>query len=663
MLQHSMQRFITTNFSFFHKCTLWLLFLASAIFFSACGNNQQAQTSLQSNTFAVPSMSLHAEAIFQGRQQFFDDAYAKAKSRFMSDEIVRGTIIGANLSQKTQLASFFKSMEEHQHPRTVVILDAIALPATNKARVPSGKVLPLDKTPPPTHEAPLSTSAAPSIFIKTAPISTPYGVLFGDEDSAYRLLKAAPLMVTTEQLPRSSSANLLLPFLKKSFPQANYMVIFVDEKMASAQLSEFAELLKNNLSSQTLVIAQSMRNFTNNDAIDDFQYQFAKNVVENFDEQKIAELPFYQTAAVRTLLLYLQKIKAQKAVASLDPDIKPAFAENNLTPPENTPSLTAPSTTPNEKPAFIEYFLDGPRTQSRNIFIVSFGDIMLDRFVRTLMDKNGMAYPFQKMDTRYLQHNDLLIANLEGPIATKAAQTSKGIAFRFLPDVAPLLKQYFFDALSNANNHALDMGWEGFDETRQFIRDQSMMIFGNPKTINDQNLAFTTLQEQKVVFLGLDDVDFKIDEKAAADKVKTLTAQGYKVIPFLHWGVEYEHRPTSRQQQIGHQLIDAGAVAVIGCHPHVVQTYETYHQHPIFYSLGNAIFDQYFRSDTQQGLSIALIIANDQIQIYFIPIAIEKSQMRLMNDAERARFMQTMVTYGDYNGEEKAQLLKGYMSF
>ncbi len=62
----------------------------------------------------------------------------------------------------------------------------------------------------------------------------------------------------------------------------------------------------------------------------------------------------------------------------------------------------------------------------------------------------------------------------------------------------------------------------------------------------------------------------------------------------LHWGIEYSPDYTEKQQQIAHRFIDAGARLIIGHHPHVAGKVESYKGIPIFYSLGNFMFDQPF---------------------------------------------------------------------
>ena len=65
------------------------------------------------------------------------------------------------------------------------------------------------------------------------------------------------------------------------------------------------------------------------------------------------------------------------------------------------------------------------------------------------------------------------------------------------------------------------------------------------------------------------------------------------VIPFLHWGIEHVHMPEEYQAKLAHKMIEAGADAVIGAHPHIPQTVDWYHGKPIVYSLGNFVFNYY----------------------------------------------------------------------
>ncbi len=83
-----------------------------------------------------------------------------------------------------------------------------------------------------------------------------------------------------------------------------------------------------------------------------------------------------------------------------------------------------------------------------------------------------------------------------------------------------------------------------------------------------------------------------IEDQMVAD-VRAARARADVVIPFLHLGDEYEPRPNDQQRRFAHALIDAGAAAVVGGHPHVTQGVATYKHRPIVYSLGNFVFDDF----------------------------------------------------------------------
>lgn len=85
------------------------------------------------------------------------------------------------------------------------------------------------------------------------------------------------------------------------------------------------------------------------------------------------------------------------------------------------------------------------------------------------------------------------------------------------------------------------------------------------------------------------------------------------IIVMFHWGNEYTEKITSRQSELAHLAIDAGADLVIGSHPHWIQSTETYKGKQIDYSLGNFIFDQYWSDKTKQGSIAKYTFLNHQL--------------------------------------------------
>ena len=82
----------------------------------------------------------------------------------------------------------------------------------------------------------------------------------------------------------------------------------------------------------------------------------------------------------------------------------------------------------------------------------------------------------------------------------------------------------------------------------------------------------------------------------------------------VHWGTEYVRTASDPQRHIAQAFVEAGADVVFGHHPHVVQGIETIKGKPVFYSLGNFIFDQYGTKETNEGLAVGIEILDKYIR-------------------------------------------------
>jgi len=273
---------------------------------------------------------------------------------------------------------------------------------------------------------------------------------------------------------------------------------------------------------------------------------------------------------------------------------------------------------------------DEKQPDPEEVTIVAFGDMMLGRYVRTLMERHGHDYPFEHVPalvdhmlapenlpeddispaTGAHYHPDFLFANLEGPISTNP-YTNPGTAmmFNFRPDVTEMLTKYNFNLVSVANNHAFDMGEAGEQETRQFLTEAGIHHFGHSREIREENVWSTQVEDTTIAFVGFNHtLHDLLDFDAAAELIASLEEDHDFTIVSIHWGTEYKLHPNDRQVLQAHQLVDAGADAIIGHHPHVIQSNEVYNGAPIYYSLGNFIFDQYFQQNVQEGLGLTLTL-------------------------------------------------------
>ncbi len=278
------------------------------------------------------------------------------------------------------------------------------------------------------------------------------------------------------------------------------------------------------------------------------------------------------------------------------------------------------------------------RPQSKYIKLLFLGDIMLGRYVRTLMNKNhdqnyafAKAHPSTGPGTNFLKsYFDRVIANLEGPIVPNPNNAQTGTNFGFAPDTAQIIKNNGIDIVTVANNHTLDQGQKGFASTLEYLLQAKIKYFGHPILPIESDTLYETISGKKFAFIGFHDATHHLDDQAAAKLIQKISPSVDYTIVAIHWVIEYKKTPSPRQQQLAHLFIDSGASLIIGHHPHIPQTTEIYNGAPIVYSLGNFIFDQYWSDATQHGLTIEAVFSTDPldrtIQIFEHPIDLYKSQ-------------------------------------
>ncbi|HEX8957834.1 MAG TPA: CapA family protein, partial [Burkholderiaceae bacterium] len=181
---------------------------------------------------------------------------------------------------------------------------------------------------------------------------------------------------------------------------------------------------------------------------------------------------------------------------------------------------------------------------------------------------------------------DIRVANLECVVATSGEAEDKIFTFRADPHTLPLLKRHF-DAVSIANNHSGDYGRPAFAEMLGLLDHAGIAHFGGGYNLSEAHAPLIVERKGlRIALLGYNefmprsfeaDADapgtaWSEDEQVAAD-IRRARGEYHAdlVVPIMHWGWENERVANSRQRQLAHLMIDAGADAVIGGHPHVTQ--------------------------------------------------------------------------------------------
>jgi len=283
--------------------------------------------------------------------------------------------------------------------------------------------------------------------------------------------------------------------------------------------------------------------------------------------------------------------------------------------------------------------------QTEPVKLIAFGDIMLGRYVETLMNIHGDNYPFARMGD-LINNQDIVFANFEGPIVSNHTQTPDfTTSFDFDPKTAQIMANHGFNLVSLGNNHTLDKGLENFQSTIQYLNDAGVYTIGHSREESLNYTYETEINNQKLAFLSFNEaVNPLFDENAAIEATRTLAKDDEKfVVVSIHWGIEYQLQSANFQQEIAHNLIDAGADLIIGHHPHVTQEVEVYQNRMIFYSLGNFIFDQYFSADTQEELAFEMTLNDKTVTYSLIPIQSIKSQPALMEGIAKDNWLEGLA--------------------
>ena len=279
---------------------------------------------------------------------------------------------------------------------------------------------------------------------------------------------------------------------------------------------------------------------------------------------------------------------------------------------------------------------------SDTLTILFTGDILLDRGVRHYLEHGGMHRVIPDETADFLRSADFVVGNLECPATTIHAPAFKRFVFRGEPQWLDSLRAYGFTHLNLANNHSVDQGRQGLRDTRLNILRAGMIPFGADSTMQAASIPLP-LVEGRVYLLAsnrlpLESFAYLPDRESVSqepfdsllNRVKSVKMADSiaTVVVCLHWGAEHTLRPLPQQRLEAHALIDAGADVIIGHHTHTFQTSETYHGKPIFYSIGNFIFDQQKPLNTRACI-VRLRITQEKTMADTIPVRIDHCAPRL----------------------------------
>ena len=205
-----------------------------------------------------------------------------------------------------------------------------------------------------------------------------------------------------------------------------------------------------------------------------------------------------------------------------------------------------------------------------------------DCFERVAEEK-GYGWFFSGLSDLFAT-DDMTLVNFEGTLTEETEKKEKKFNFKGPAEYTDILTLGSVEAVTVANNHTLDYGTKGRDDTIANLESAGITVSGNGE------LGVFEKDGVKVGMTGYC-FPYKDGKKDISKDVKALRDMGCQiVIASFHWGSEYREDFTGEQRSIGRAAIKAGADIVVGHHPHIVQGIESYEDSYILYSVGNLVF-------------------------------------------------------------------------
>lgn len=244
------------------------------------------------------------------------------------------------------------------------------------------------------------------------------------------------------------------------------------------------------------------------------------------------------------------------------------------------------------------------------------GDTMLGRSVNYEAQDQERFYPFAEVKEE-IESVDIAVTNLESPLLRNCPLTNAGMQFCGDCDWASTLSSIGFDVSIISNNHIKDWGEEGYLETVHCLEKQGIGVVGEGHTV------VKLVNKVNYGFLGYNAVWESVSKDVLKRDIRKMRESADVVFVYFHWGEEYTAEPNEYQVLMAREAIENGADMVFGSHPHWIQSFDVYQDVPIFYSLGNFVFDQGWSEATLRSLAVKLVyVGGKLVDIQLLPVKI-----------------------------------------
>ena len=278
--------------------------------------------------------------------------------------------------------------------------------------------------------------------------------------------------------------------------------------------------------------------------------------------------------------------------------------------------------------------------------IIFTGDVILDRGVNDEIRLHGDSILVNAI--KKTAKSDFLVINYEGTFTKSDIAQNDLYNFKTGENGALLLKQSGITHVSVANNHIYDFGQMGFENTLDALAKNHLVALGEscePELIQKGNAKCAILSVS--LTSNNDSLCIStIDQLKNTVRLFKSQRPSIPLILYIHWGLELQPDPEIWQRKLAYDLVKSGVDAIIGHHPHVTQTIEFIDDKPVFYSIGNYVWDSYL-TDTDKSFTVEFTVTNKITDIKIRPILIYRYFPKPVNPKDQISSVNEYLSHSD----------------
>jgi poly-gamma-glutamate synthesis protein (capsule biosynthesis protein) len=259
------------------------------------------------------------------------------------------------------------------------------------------------------------------------------------------------------------------------------------------------------------------------------------------------------------------------------------------------------------------------KKENSEVRVLFVGDILLSRNVKEEF-QTKKTFPWDNLKPLF-QSSDLVAGNLEGAVGKIEDQLISDIespVFNIDSTDIPMLEEAGFNIITIENNHSLDLSKKGKVNTIEALKKNNITpiyLENSPQFFTVKGVVISLLSLN--IVLSRDSTKNQIPSIEIKQKLRLAKSLSNIVIVSIHWGSELLDWPDKEQRETAKWLIENGADIIIGSHPHIIQKPELINGKPVFFSLGNHLFDQKYPR-TKDGLIVDIRIQNGKFSCFGI---------------------------------------------